>query len=168
MRFRRLRQAAAFVALSLCGAAPCGVATAATDPNAVFNLHYATAITEIYGSTVPVAGVLDLRIDSRGIVQGNYHPDGVRNFDPVSGGRDGVHIWFDIGAAGEMHVTGTIASDGSIDGQAWNDAADRQYRFTATPVTPATPSPVSATALQPDCARLPTGVADRAATCPSD
>jgi hypothetical protein len=157
---------AAFVAMSLFCATSPGIATAETDPNAVTELHYATAITEIYGSTVPIAGVLDLRIDSHGIVQGNYHPEGVRNFDPVSGGRDGVHIWFDIGAAGDLHVTGTIATDGSIDAQAWNDSVDQQYRFTATPVPAATPSPVSATALPPDFAPLPTRVAGPAAACP--
>ncbi len=104
-------------------------------------LHYTTALTEIYGSPVPVVGALDLQVDAGGIVRGYYHPAGVRSFDTVDGGRDGDHIWLDIGAGAEMHVTGTVAPDGSIDAQAWNDDADTQYHFTAKLVT-ATPSPV--------------------------
>jgi hypothetical protein len=165
MSFCGLGRAAAFVALWLLGAAASGTAHAA-ETNAVFDLHYATAITEFYGSTVPIEGVLDLRIDSHGIVQGNYHPEGVRNFDPVSGGRDGVHIWFDIGATADMHVTGTIAADGTIDGQAWNDSIDQSYRFTAKPVPAPSPSPVSVTASPPDFAPRPIGAAGPAAACP--
>jgi hypothetical protein len=111
-------------------------------------------MTELYGPSSPTPGTLDLHVDANGIIHGYYHPAGVRSFDPVSGGLDGVHVWLDIGDTASMHVTGTVSADGTIDGQAWNDDVDAQYRFVATPVSEPTPSPSPAagTASQPGSA----------------
>ena len=89
--------------------------------------HYDTSIRTVYGSQYPVAGKLDIQISSDGIVQGYYHNAYEKAFIPVSGGRDGTYIWFDIGPSaaltgigepgGRVHVVGTIAADGTITGQ---------------------------------------------------
>ncbi len=102
-------------------------AVPASAPLVSGDYHLRTAITEIYGSQYPVSGDLDLHITPDGLVSGFYHPAFVRSFVPIVGGLSGNRIWFDIAGGtfqtqtiARMRVTGTIASDGSIDGGAWN------------------------------------------------
>jgi hypothetical protein len=125
-----------------------GLVTATTLADTPATTHYDTSLTQLYGSTAPYSGTLDLRVDSSGIVNGYYHPEGVTSFVQVTGGSDGTHIWFDIGRKGGLHVNATI-NDGVISGDAitYADATpqhsdsvtsevptDGPFKFKATPI----------------------------------
>src|SRR5580698_719412 len=107
------------------------VAVAQTAPE---ELHFATAITEPYGSEYPLTGHLDLEIFPSGTLRGYYHTTFYKLFVPVAGGRDGNYIWFDIGPSsydlglgagpqGKLHVVATMDSDGSFKGQVYPQTA---------------------------------------------
>jgi hypothetical protein len=109
-------------------------------------LHFATAITEPYGSQYPLTGHLDLEIFPSGTLRGYYHTTFYKLYVPVAGGRDGNYIWFDIGPSsidlglgagpqGKLHVVATMDSDGSFKGQVYPQTAavlsglSMQYNF---------------------------------------
>ncbi|HVA34265.1 MAG TPA: hypothetical protein VNG31_08965, partial [Candidatus Baltobacteraceae bacterium] len=73
------------------------VAGAQTAGATATDYHFSTTITPVYGSPYPVAGHLDLEIFPSGIVRGYYHNAYQKAFVPVTGGRDGDYLWFDIG-----------------------------------------------------------------------
>lgn len=92
--------------------------------------QFKTAITEVYGSTYPLTGRLDLELSSSGTIRGFYHTTFDKLFIPVAGGRDGDYIWFDIGPSsidlglgagpqGKLHVVATVNGDGSLKGQVY-------------------------------------------------
>lgn len=98
------------------------------------NLHFTTAITEVYGSSYPLTGHLDLEIFPAGNLRGYYHTSFYKLFIPVAGGRDGNYIWFDIGPStvdlglgagpqGKLHVVATMNGDGSFKGQVYPETA---------------------------------------------
>jgi len=114
--------------------------------------HFATAITEVYGSTYPTTGILDLEIFSDGTLRGYYHTSYYKLYVPVAGGRDGNYIWFDIGPStmdlglgagpqGKLHVVATMNADGSFRGQVYPETAavisglTMQYQFGASSPT---------------------------------
>jgi hypothetical protein len=100
-------------------------AVAASTPT-----QYATALTSIYGSPAPYTGTLKLTISDAGIVRGYYFSsDGSVMFVPVTGGRRGDTIWFDIGNNSMYHVDGRVR-DGSIVGTAFA-ANNEQFTFVA-------------------------------------
>jgi hypothetical protein len=130
-----------------CTVAPTAALAQATD------LHYTTAITEVYGSPYPLTGRLDLQIFPTGTVRGYYHTSFYKLYIPVAGGRDGNYIWFDIGPSsidlglgagpeGKLHIVATMNGDGSFKGQVYPETAavlsglSMQYQF-------ASPSPTS-------------------------
>ncbi|MGZ3503023.1 MAG: hypothetical protein ACXWNK_11885 [Vulcanimicrobiaceae bacterium] len=121
-----LRVLAAAIALGIAGQpAP----SLAVEKNAM--TYYDTRLVEVYGSPGPVAGSLQLRITPDNIVNGYYRPEGgLGTFIPITGGRDGDNIWFDIGYRGDVHVTARFVK-GVIVGTAV-DGHDTQYDFTAT------------------------------------
>jgi hypothetical protein len=95
--------------------------------------HYATSITQVYGSQYPIAGHLDLEIFPSGIVRGYYHNAFQKAFVPVTGGRDGSYIWFNIGPTlvdlgflsgpnGIAHIVATMDNDNSFRGQIYPEA----------------------------------------------
>jgi hypothetical protein len=115
--------------------------------------HYTTAITQVYGSSYPLTGRLDLQIFPSGNLRGYYHTSYYKLYIPVAGGRDGNYIWFDIGPSsldlglgagpeGKLHIVATMNGDGSFKGQVYPETAavlsglSMQYQF-------ATPSPLS-------------------------
>jgi hypothetical protein len=117
------------------------------------DLHYETAITEVYGSEYPLTGRLDLEIFPDGHLRGYYHTTYNKLYIQVNGGRDGNYIWFDIGPSsidlglgagpqGKLHVVATMNGDGSFRGQVYPETAAvlsglaMQYEF-------ASPAPVS-------------------------
>jgi hypothetical protein len=96
--------------------------------------QFKTAITEIYGSTYPLTGRLDLELFPSGTLRGFYHTTFDKLFIPVAGGRDGNYIWFDIGPSsidlglgagpqGKLHVVATVNGDGSFKGQVYPETA---------------------------------------------
>lgn len=94
--------------------------------------HYSTAMTQLYGSSVPYTGSLDLEIASDGTIHGYYFPaDYSSMFVPVVGGKTGNTIWFDIGSRDLTHVEGRL-QNGVIVGTAFNNA-NSQYTFVAKP-----------------------------------
>lgn len=103
-----------------------------------FTYHYTTYITT---RTDPIgwAGTLAFSISADGIVSGYYRSDsGTGAPQPVTGGRSGDDIWFDIGASGQLHVTGSIIGD-KIQGVAWSRRTVESRVFTATLIpTPTT------------------------------
>lgn len=113
--------AAAFCLLPLAGAP----AISATEPT-----QYATALTAVYGSPAPYTGTLKLTISESGIVRGYYFSsDGTAMFVPVTGGKTGQSIWFDIGNGGMYHVDARV-QNGTIVGTAFA-ANNDQYTFVA-------------------------------------
>ncbi|HVN70162.1 MAG TPA: hypothetical protein VMU38_11005 [Candidatus Binatia bacterium] len=133
-------------------ALPSAVSAQATD------LHFKTAITEVYGSEYPLTGRLDLEIFPTGTLRGYYHTSFYKLYIPVAGGRDGNYIWFDIGPSsvdlglgagpqGKLHVVATMNNDGSFKGQVYPETAavlsglSMQYQFPSP--SPATPTQTS-------------------------
>lgn len=115
--------AAALGLLALAGAP----AVSSTEPTA-----YATALTAVYGSAAPFTGTLKLTISDGGIVRGYYFSsDGSVMFVPVTGGKTGDSIWFDIGNTLMYHVDGRV-HDGTIVGTAFA-GNNEQYTFVADP-----------------------------------
>ena len=93
--------------------------------------QYATALTSIYGSAAPYTGTLKLTISDAGIVRGYYFSsDGSVMFVPVTGGKRGDTIWFDIGNNSMYHVDARL-HDGSIVGTALA-ANNEQFSFVAS------------------------------------
>jgi len=98
------------------------------------DLHFTTAITEVYGSQYPLTGRLDIQVFPAGNLRGYYHTSYYKLFIPVVGGRDGSYMWFDIGPSsvdlglgagpeGKLHVVGTMNGDGSFSGQVYPETA---------------------------------------------
>lgn len=135
------------------------------DASAPEPIHYSTTITNAYGSGYPTAGHLDIEVFPNGIVRGYYHQAYVKSFIPVTGGRDGSYIWFDIGPTIDdmglgitpgtrLHVVANFGSDNSFRGQIFPEVngADagqfsnfsaaqggaNQYLFAAKPVDKST------------------------------
>lgn len=111
-----------------------------------YNITIWNPITQAY----PVTGSMDLRFHSDGVVDGYYHPAGLPSFIPITGGRNGDHIWLTLGRGGAWQLNGHF--DGQkITGSAVNEdpgpdhAVERFgapvdlgsiapiYSFTATP-----------------------------------
>lgn len=97
-------------------------------------LHFTTAITQVYGSEYPITGRLDLQVFPGGHLRGYYHTTYNKLFIEVVGGRDGDYIWFDIGPSsldlglgagpqGKLHVVATMNGDGSFKGQVYPQTA---------------------------------------------
>jgi hypothetical protein len=124
--------------------------------------HYSTAITTAYGSPYPVAGHLDIEVFPNGILRGYYHSAYQKQFIPVTGGRDGNYIWFDIGPSlvdlgigngpnGSVHIVATMDGGGAFKGQLFprpassdvstNDTTDTTTTATATATTTAIGEP---------------------------
>lgn len=114
--------------------------------------HYETAITQVYGSQYPINGRLDLEIFSDGTLRGYYHTSYYKLYIPVTGGRDGNYIWFDIGPSaidlglgagpgGKLHVVATMNGDNSFRGQVYPETVSvmsglsMQYQIGASPTT---------------------------------
>jgi hypothetical protein len=109
-------------------------AAAATTTAAPAPTYFTTSIVNVYGSPYPLTGVLDLQIFPNGILRGYYHTSYYKIYIPVTGGRDGDYIWFDIGPSnldlglgagpgGKLHVVATVNKDGSIRGQVYPESA---------------------------------------------
>lgn len=99
--------------------------------------HYATSMTELYGSLAPYNGSLELQITPDGIVNGYYFPEDYSSIlVPVVGGKSGDTIWFDIGSSQLMHVDGRL-KDGIIVGTAFT-GANTQFTFVAKPAASTT------------------------------
>lgn len=93
---------------------------------------YDTALTAVYGSPSPYTGTLKLTVSDGGIVRGYYFSsDGTATFVPVTGGRRGDAIWFDIGNGGMYHIEGRL-NRGTIVGTAFA-VNNEQYTFVASP-----------------------------------
>jgi hypothetical protein len=107
------------------------VAAAQATPQ---ELHFATAITQVYGSTYPLTGHLDIEVFPSGTLRGYYHTTFYKLYIPVAGGRDGNYLWFDIGPSsidlglgagpeGKLHVVATMNDDNSFKGQVYPETA---------------------------------------------
>lgn len=118
-------------------ALPLNASAQDTTAGAPTQLHFSTAVTQVYGSQYPIAGHLDLELFPSGIVRGYYHNAFQKAFIQVVGGRDGNYIWFDIGptlvdpgfgielpAGGRFHVVATMSSDNAFRGQLYGEAAN--------------------------------------------
>lgn len=96
--------------------------------------HYYTSMTELYGSTSPYSGALDLSVSPNGIVNGYYFPaDYSSMYVPVVGGKSGNTIWLDIGSSQITHIEGRV-ENGAIVGTAFT-GANAQYTFVAKPTS---------------------------------
>lgn len=118
----------ALVSLLLLGLPQMASAQQATE------MHFTTAITQVYGSKYPLTGRLDLEVFPTGTVRGFYHTSYYKLNIPVVGGRDGDYIWLDIGPStvdlglgagpeGKLHVVGSMDKDGSFSGQVYPETA---------------------------------------------
>lgn len=99
---KRLILTAAICAVALAAAIPAAAVTANSPPVR----HYSLEFTPIFGDNIPSSGTLSIRIWNDGIVQGTYSTVDGPQFVPVTGGRNGNAIWFDIGSSGSIHADG--------------------------------------------------------------
>jgi hypothetical protein len=140
------------------------LSNAALAQTTTTDMHFTTAITEVYGSPYPLTGRLDIQIFPAGNLRGYYHTSYYKLYIPVAGGRDGNYIWFDIGPSsidlglgagpgGKLHVVGTLGSDGSFRGQVYPETA---AVLTGTLVVGPTPNPTPNLADQYIFAATPT------------
>lgn len=132
-----VRMATLALAAALSAALPLNASAQDTTAGAPTQLHYSTAVTQVYGSQYPIAGHLDLEIFPTGIVRGYYHNAYQKAFIQVTGGRDGSYIWFDIGPVlsdlgfgialppgGRFHVVATMSQDNAFRGQLYEEVAN--------------------------------------------
>lgn len=130
MKSNILRTAAFVIAASLTGV-PAIAAAATSQTTAPVHATYETSLQSVYGLSSPWTGTLQLTLNSDGVIQGYYHPDGdAIAFIPVTGGRSGDQVWLDIGRNGRLHVSGTFAN-GAITGGAIDQSTNEAYKFTA-------------------------------------
>src|SRR5579871_1856522 len=71
--------------------------TSTASAQTTTDMHFTTAITQVYGSQYPITGRLDIQIFPAGNLRGYYHTSYYKLYIPVVGGRDGNYVWFDIG-----------------------------------------------------------------------
>lgn len=120
--------------IALVGVALVATAGRAPAQDQPTELHFTTAITQVYGSEYPITGRLDLQVFPGGHLRGYYHTTYNKLFIEVVGGRDGDYVWFDIGPSsldlglgagpqGKLHVVATMNSDGSFKGQVYPQTA---------------------------------------------
>ena len=113
-------------------------ALAVTENNPPPQREYTTELAPLNGFGLPFSGSMTLRVYSNGIVQGNYSVPGGAQFIPVTGGRDGNSIWFEIGMMGRVQFTGHY-EHGKIVGIAYDRNLSRfggeagEFSFVATP-----------------------------------
>ena len=144
-----VRMASLALTAALVAAFPLHALGQATTTGGPTQYHYSTSVTPFYGSRYPIAGHLDLEIFPSGILRGYYHNAFQKAFIPVTGGRDGNYIWFDIGptlvdlgfgvalpAGGRFHVVAAMDSDNAFRGQLYEEDAN-----VGTPQMGATVSP---------------------------
>lgn len=113
---------------ALCGAAlPVG---APAQDQVVPETNFLAHFTSVYGSQFPYEGTLQLHLNPDGIVTGYYRPADNMEFVPVTGGRDGDRIWFDIGQTNSTHVDAKL-HDGKMTGTAI-DSNNEQLDFNAS------------------------------------
>jgi len=130
MRTQVVKQAAFLLAAALISVPAVAPAATAQASNPV-KITYQTQMQDLRGPSAPWSGSLELTIYPDGIIQGYYHPaDSFTAFIPVTGGRNGNHVWLDIGRNGRLHVDGTIAN-GEIVGSAFDQSTLEAYRFSA-------------------------------------
>lgn len=123
-----IQRVAACAGLLALGALPIAGLAATAEPSTT----YTTALTQTYGSLAPYTGSLKLTVGSDGIVRGYYFPaDYSASYIPVTGGRTGDRIWFDIGNDGQYHVIARV-SNGQITGTAFTPD-NVLYTFVAKP-----------------------------------
>lgn len=127
------RMATLVLAAALTAALPLNAGAQDTTTAAPAQLHYATSVTQVYGTQYPLAGHLDIEIFPGGNLRGYYHNAYQKAFIPVVGGRDGNYIWFDIGptlqdpglgisTGGRLHVVATVNTDNSFRGQIYPES----------------------------------------------
>jgi hypothetical protein len=126
-----IRRLASYVALVSLAAFALPITAAAQQTT---DMHFTTAITQVYGSQYPLTGRLDLEVFPGGTVRGYYHTSYYKLNVPVVGGKDGDYIWLDIGPStvdlglgagpqGKLHVVGAMDKDGSFRGQVYPETA---------------------------------------------
>jgi hypothetical protein len=129
--FTKILKSAALVLAAALAGAPAISQAATSQQTAPIQATYNTAIQSVYGSSVPWTGTMQLTINPDGIIQGYYHPaDNPTAFIQVNGGRNGDHVWLDIGRTGHLHVIGDF-QNGVITGGAIDQTTQQEYKFSA-------------------------------------
>jgi hypothetical protein len=104
------------------------------EPNHAYHFRY--ELRERGGYYTYREGRLTLRFSSSGTIMGYFSPDDEVTSLPVTGARRAdSRFWLDFGASPTelLYVNGTIASDGSLRGYAFEARRSRAlYNFTAT------------------------------------
>ena len=95
---------------------------------------YATTLDawKFGGSAWQYPGQLKLHIQPDGTISGWFSNDASPFLTPVVGGKDGQHIWLDIGDTGRLHVNADL-QNGKLVGTAVEGA--QLYDFTGNPVS---------------------------------
>ncbi len=106
------------------------LAVTTTSTQAVHE-NFNTTISPLWGFGAPWSGTLQLTVTPDDIINGYYRPADTGAFVPVTGGRNGDEVWFDIGARGRTHVQGTL-HNGTIVGTAHEDGSVDSYKFVAS------------------------------------
>ncbi|HLI95660.1 MAG TPA: hypothetical protein VKT72_06185 [Candidatus Baltobacteraceae bacterium] len=131
MMKKTIKSAAFAIAAALVVVAPSVSQAAVTQAQAPVHATYETSMVPVlHAFDGPWTGTLKLTFNPSGIIQGYYNPADQMAFIPVTGGRDGDNVWFDIGTNGRLHVNGTL-QNGSIVGGAIDERTHETYDFTA-------------------------------------
>lgn len=94
--------------------------------------HYYTELYRYPQGGFPVSATLDLTFRPDGSLVGYYRPtDG--GLKTVFGSVSDSHVSLTIGFA-DLHVTGTIGSDGKIEGRAFREYGRQIYTFVGRPI----------------------------------
>lgn len=127
---KNLIRIAALTAAAALSAVPAVSQAEVTSSTQAVHANYDTTFGPIIGFAVPWSGKLQLTFTPDNIIQGYYRPDDNGAFVPVTGGRQGENVWFDIGRSGNLRVTGTMQNN-RIVGAAIDDRTQQQYAFNA-------------------------------------
>ena len=102
-------------------------------------LQYAVEISQRYKMSTPWTGDLSIKVNSDGIVNGQYRSNSIRP-DPfhgtivnVTGGLSGDYIQMSFGTGGRVSAKGTVSAD-KIEGTFY-DTKNTRYDFLARRVT---------------------------------
>jgi hypothetical protein len=112
MRFTAAATATAALATAI--AMPQASMAHVVTPSQSITANYTTKLVPQYGAG-EWAGSLTITTQPDGAITGTYRTD-AGDLIPVVGGRDGDHVWLDLGLRSALSIVGTVDESGEIHG----------------------------------------------------
>jgi hypothetical protein len=133
MKFVRTLAAALALTLGFAGAALAG----ASGPTPMTTYH--VAFTPVNTGGGEYDGTLNVRIADSGEISGTFRFDDTGLSHVVTGGRDGDHVWLDLGAGDHYRIDAELKGGkivGATQGLGAFGDFTQPYAFTGTPTSP--------------------------------